>query len=91
MFFVTEVVDPHDFYGFDSGLKVIMESHLWSIVQNSQVKANRVKTNQVEMSTYVEIIFKSLSCLFKKKGFNSDIIRRLSNFDYICRRRMAFN
>ena len=62
------------------GLKVIMESQLWSIVQNSQVKVNRVKLNQVKMSTYIQIIFKSLSCLSKKEGFNSDIIQRLSNF-----------
>ncbi|WOG86565.1 hypothetical protein DCAR_0205779 [Daucus carota subsp. sativus] len=46
MFSMTEVIDRHNFHGFDSGLKVIMESHLWSIIQNSQVKANRVKTNQ---------------------------------------------
>ena len=86
MFSMTEVIDRHDFHGFDSGLKVIMESQLWSIVQNSQVKANQVK-----MSTYIQIIFKSLSCLSKKEGFNSDIIQRLSNFDYICRCRMAFD
>ena len=88
MFFVTEVVDPHDFYGFDSGLKVIMESHLWSIVQNSQVKTNQMETMK---QVYIFIIFKSLSCLSKKEGFNSDILQRLSNFDYICRCRMAFN
>ena len=86
MFFMTEVIDRHDFHGFDSGLKVIMGSHLWSIVQNIQVK-----TNQMETSVYIQIIFKSLSCLFKQKGFNSDIIQRLSNFDYICRCRMVFD
>ena len=88
---MTEVIDRLDFHGFDSDLKFIMESHLWSIVQNSQVKANRVKTNQVKTSTYVQIIFKSLSCLSKKEGFNSDVIQRLSNFDYIYRCRMAFD
>uniref|UniRef100_A0A161XX73 Uncharacterized protein n=1 Tax=Daucus carota subsp. sativus TaxID=79200 RepID=A0A161XX73_DAUCS len=86
MFFMTEVIDRHDFHGFDSDLKVIMGSHLWSIVQNTQVK-----TNQMETSVYIQIIFKSLSCLSKKEGFNSDIFQRLSNFDCVCRCRMAFN
>ena len=86
MFSMTEVIDRHDFHGFDSGLKVIMGSHLWSIVQNIQVK-----TNQMETNVYIQIIFKSLSCLSKKKRFNSDILQRLSNFDCVCRCRMAFD
>ena len=85
MFSMTEVIDRHDFHGFDSGLKVIMKSHLWSIVQNSQVKMETMK------QVYIFFIFKSLSCLSKKEGFNSDILRRLSNSDYICRCRMAFD
>ena len=51
MFFVTEVVDPHDFYGFDSGLKVIMESHLWSIV-HKQSGENQSDGNN-ETSVYI--------------------------------------
>uniref|UniRef100_A0A161ZWC0 Uncharacterized protein n=1 Tax=Daucus carota subsp. sativus TaxID=79200 RepID=A0A161ZWC0_DAUCS len=86
MFSMTEVIDRHDFHGFDSGLKVIMGSHLWSIVQNIQVKTNQMGTN-----VYIQIIFKSLSCLSKKEGFNSDILQRLSNFDCVCRCRMVFD
>lgn len=59
MFTMSEVINRHDFHGFDSGLKVIMKLYLSSIVQNSLLKNSRVKTNRVKTSIYIQIIFKS--------------------------------
>ena len=92
---MTEVIDRYDFYGFDSGTKVIMESHSWSIAQtivplgHDEVgTSNPTRMNEAGTCICIYIIFKiSFNCLFiRSDDFNLLFVR----LDHWCRCRMAF-
>ena len=68
VFIMSGITDLQDFHGADSVIKVCMVIHLWSIAQNN--------IGSITACTY--LFKKSLGCLPKKEGFNSDMIMRLS-------------